>query len=262
MMKENKNLWMQTYSGGEMGMMNISDPSPLMIDAEVIAHALSNQCRFGGHCSPNYNVAEHSVHVVSKVSDKAKIYALLHDASEAYLVDIPSSIKKGMKEYEDYQDILTTMIHRYFLLPPPTKAIKEEIHAADMRMRFTEKKYLMKPSNIVWKGQSMYAPYAGLDLSAPWSHEYSKDMFMSVLGNQLQKRSDAETLDCNSIRILMNKATPCCLNCHTYANANSIILTPLGFSATVCCEIAAEYQHWYDNEKKKFSFQTDEQEKK
>src|ERR1035437_5720974 len=39
------------------------DPNPEKILIADIAHALAHQCRFGGHASKFYSVAEHSVHV-------------------------------------------------------------------------------------------------------------------------------------------------------------------------------------------------------
>lgn len=81
-----------TYSGRFMRPLN---PFPSDIYIEDIAHALSNQCRWTGHCSKFYSVAEHSIHVASCVSDELKLTALLHDASEAYLADLARPIKKA-----------------------------------------------------------------------------------------------------------------------------------------------------------------------
>lgn len=69
------------------------DAKPELICLEDIAHALSNQCRFSGHTKRFYSVAEHAwlcsyyapVHLAAE--------ALMHDAAEAYLIDIPRPLK-------------------------------------------------------------------------------------------------------------------------------------------------------------------------
>lgn len=95
--------------------MNVFEPTPEMICIEDIAHALSNQCRFGGHLPRFYSVAEHSLncmHLIEK--DELKLGALLHDASEAYLLDIPSPIKKGLSNYKEIEDRLMMVIAKKF----------------------------------------------------------------------------------------------------------------------------------------------------
>ena len=52
--------WMQTFLGIQFWPM---EPRVDEIQIEDIAHALSNQCRFAGHCSTFYSVAQHSVMV-------------------------------------------------------------------------------------------------------------------------------------------------------------------------------------------------------
>lgn len=81
---------------------------------EDIAHALSHQCRFAGHINSFYSVAQHSIFCCENVSDKNKIQALLHDASEAYLVDIPSPIKPNLENYKKIEDNLMQLIAKKF----------------------------------------------------------------------------------------------------------------------------------------------------
>ena len=71
---------------------------PEDVDVVDIAHALSHQCRFSGHVRQFYSVAEHSCRVCDLVGELAsepylELWALMHDASEAYLVDLPRPVK-------------------------------------------------------------------------------------------------------------------------------------------------------------------------
>ena len=93
--------------------MNPFDPDPAQIDAGDIARALANQCRFGGRRRVFYSVAQHSVMVSQLVEegggDVEDVFAaLMHDAGEAYLGDMPHPLKHrstlgaAFKEAEDH----------------------------------------------------------------------------------------------------------------------------------------------------------------
>ena len=87
--------YLQTVSGR---WVNPFDPDPGQLDAGDIARALANQCRFGGHSRVFYSVAQHCV-IVSRVVEERggdiedAFAALMHDAAEAYLGDMPHPIK-------------------------------------------------------------------------------------------------------------------------------------------------------------------------
>ena len=97
----------RTFTGKTI---NIFEPDPEQICIEDIAHALSNLCRFNGHTKRFYSVAQHCVSCYNMVDVKYKKAALLHDAAEAYLTDLPRPIKNEMPEYRDLEDKLMKAI--------------------------------------------------------------------------------------------------------------------------------------------------------
>jgi 5'-deoxynucleotidase YfbR-like HD superfamily hydrolase len=87
----------RTFTGKYVDPFNLQ---PEDIDIMDIAHALSNQCRFAGHTKRFFSVAQHCVQVTFNLERETKIYGLLHDASEAYLIDLPTPIKQRLPEYQ------------------------------------------------------------------------------------------------------------------------------------------------------------------
>lgn len=122
--------------------VNVINPTPDMIVIEDIAHSLSNLCRFGGHTKDFYSVAQHSILCADLVEGKEhKLAALLHDASEAYLIDVPSPLKKHLPDYRKIEDNMMKVIANKFKIKFPfDKKIKE----ADEKMLKTEWSILLE----------------------------------------------------------------------------------------------------------------------
>jgi hypothetical protein len=127
--------------------MNVFDPTPEMICIEDIAHALSNQCRFGGHLPKFYSVAQHSVGCYQIAPKEYKLQALLHDASEAYLLDIPRPIKQGLSNYKEIEDRLMNLIAEKFGFNYPLdKFVK---HIDEEMLRFEWDNLMLQKSLVV-----------------------------------------------------------------------------------------------------------------
>jgi hypothetical protein len=74
-------------------------PTQNNYDIKDIAAGLSKLCRFGGQCKEFYSVAQHSVLVSRLLPPQYQMIGLLHDASEAYMVDLPRPIKYALPDY-------------------------------------------------------------------------------------------------------------------------------------------------------------------
>jgi hypothetical protein len=116
--------WMQTYTGGPFWPL---DPRHSEIRFDDIAGSLSKLCRFNGHCVRFYSVAEHCVHVAKAAPVGLQLTALMHDASEAYLADVPRPIKPHLPGYYKIEDALSAVIAQRFdlvhPLPPEIKRL-------------------------------------------------------------------------------------------------------------------------------------------
>lgn len=134
---ENENLFaekqIRTFTGKYV---NVFDPNPDTIVIEDIAHALSMLPRWGGHCPYFFSVAQHSVNVSQSIDDRYKckghqLAGLLHDASEAYLIDLPRPIKQHMPHYKQIEDKLMKVISAKFGFEYPfhfTVKDSDELH--------------------------------------------------------------------------------------------------------------------------------------
>jgi len=165
--------WIQTFTGKRFYPL---DPRAEDIDINDIIHALSNQTRFAGHCTTFYSVAQHCVLVSAMCLPENALWGLLHDASEAYLVDIPSPLKKA-KEFEAYRNAeakLMLVICEVFGLPPLEP---DEVKVVDKRILATEARDLTMSHGRGWS--MSYEPY---DFHiVPWSPEEARIKYMSRL---------------------------------------------------------------------------------
>lgn len=110
------------------------NPDPSKIDILDIAHALSRQSRFSGHTSKFWSVANHSILVSRLVAPEYALTALLHDAAEAYLVDLPSPIKNTsiLSSYKFLENRLHAAVSQAFSLPIPWSETLHEFDRAAM----------------------------------------------------------------------------------------------------------------------------------
>jgi len=143
--------------------LDCNNPHPDDILASDIAHHLEQTMRWRGATSRPLTVAEHSLYVAMVVSRENMLVALLHDASEAYLADLPSPVKRHCASYRSIEAVVLGAILEKFNLPP---TLPEEVLEADFRMACTEKVRLL-PKNVQdhpkWKHMEGVPIYEGID---------------------------------------------------------------------------------------------------
>lgn len=167
-MSERVGDWIQTYRGRQFWPL---DPRAAEIDIFEIAHALAQLCRFGGHCRRFYSVAEHCVLLSHAVPREHALAALLHDAAEAYLVDLPRPIKHMLPAYIAAERAIEAAVAERFELPFPLPDIVGEF---DRRILTDEAAQNMAPPPAAW---STHAEPLGVTLQF-WPPEKAEVEFL------------------------------------------------------------------------------------
>lgn len=145
-------------------------------DIEVIAKALSNINRFTGHVG-QYSVAQHCVYAYRMAWPEHKRAALLHDATEAYLGDVSSPLKRLLPKYQELEDDYHRIIDSWYGVNTRHDAVK----LVDLRLLVTEAKCFG-----VWTEEFPDVdPYSDeelpdLYLGCRWSPRFAETMFMQA----------------------------------------------------------------------------------
>ena len=170
--------WIQTFSGRKFWPI---DPRAEDICIEDIAHALSLLCRFAGHCRLFYSVAQHCCLGVIFGKDmlctrRNKLNFLLHDASEAYLVDLPRPLKRSGQFgelYKKYEGKLEVEIAMKFNLDWPMLPVVREV---DTMMLYTERRDLLSLPPEMWLDEVI--PFE--DSIVPWTSSKAEETFLNL----------------------------------------------------------------------------------
>jgi hypothetical protein len=166
--------WIQTASGGIFHILNPQQSEILITD---IAHALSMMCRFTGHVRRFYSVAEHSVHASRIVPPQDALWALLHDASEAYIADLNRPLKHFTAVGPIYSEVEAKIMNAICTKFHLAAEQPQSVHDADTAMLYAEKLQLMPPKewDVRWSTDQTPADVQ----TRCWAPDVAKAMFLS-----------------------------------------------------------------------------------
>jgi hypothetical protein len=134
-----KKCWIMTYLGTKFYPF---DPKVEDVCINDIAHSLSLTCRYSGHCSQFYSVAQHCLEVAKILPDELKLQGLLHDSAECYIGDLASPVKYGMPYYREVEKSILSTVHKAFGVS--VNGNSDAILKADLTLLATEARDLMK----------------------------------------------------------------------------------------------------------------------
>ena len=137
--------YITTYTGKHFDPV---EPDMSQVVIEDIAHALSLICRGNGHVKTFLSVGQHCIRAANEAaargySQRVILACLLHDASEAYMSDVPRPLKPAMQEYVQIETQLLDLIYEKFLGSPLTDEESALVKEIDNDLLYYDLKELL-----------------------------------------------------------------------------------------------------------------------
>lgn len=187
--------YIETYTGRPFFPLH---PDPKDVSIIDIAHAQSNQCRYSGHTTWFYSTAQHCCLLADYVEKQMKgtpldcLQILMHDAAEAYLVDIPRPVKQFMPEFRVWDIAINNCIRSWLGLE--NESIPTWQDDIDSRIIVDERAQIMSDSGNDW-GHNLEP--LGIEI-APWFPYIAEQQFLmryatyskQIFGTHQYLRSD------------------------------------------------------------------------
>ena len=152
--------YITTYTGKHF---DPTQPDAALFDVRDIAHALSLTCRGNGHVKTFFSVGQHCINCAMEAeargcSKRVVLACLLHDASEAYMSDVPRPFKHALPEYVEAEEKLLDMIYEHFLGSSLSMEEQKQVKAIDDDMLYYDLKVLLE------EAPEIEAPVLKIDL--------------------------------------------------------------------------------------------------
>jgi len=164
--------------------VDITKMSEKDIHISDIAHHLAKICRYGGALPlhTHYSVATHSLNLTYYCMDKGYSldvcrYALMHDASEAYLGDIVAGLKRHLHDYIEVENKVCTLIYNKYGIKTDEN-IAKTVKEMDARIVLDEACVFMKDHYHLYRNQLQDFAPLGVNIHADGSLVLIKQAFL------------------------------------------------------------------------------------
>lgn len=171
--------WMHTFSNRQFYPLN---PRPEDVDPYDIARGISMQCRYNGHVSKFYSVAEHCILIADAMESAGHpkeevLWGLLHDATESYVGDMIRPLKRSMPEFSLAEDrVMDAILLRF---DQPITAMPESVRDHDNAILLDERAALKGTAPGVWEDYGVEPLGVGIQ---GWSPAQAETEYLSRLG--------------------------------------------------------------------------------
>lgn len=160
-----------------------SDENPEEVSLFDISLALSRVPRFMAYTDEFYSVAQHSVlvsRVVQQMGGNAneQMLGLLHDATEAYMSDLPKPLKNLLPDYQAMERLIWAKISTHFL--GEVVELPEIVKEADYAMYLAEVRDLRDVDTCTTERRD-YGRVPATTI-VPYSMDLSQKLFLDTYG--------------------------------------------------------------------------------
>jgi len=170
----------RTYTGR---CFRLDDVDPESVDIVDISHALGNLCRFAGHSSRFYSIAQHSCATAAiaplygmTIGRQLQQLCLLHDASEAYCSDIVSPLKPMIDGYKALEKSIQDAIWKRFGCDIDDELMLK-VKEIDRKVLEYESSVLL-PKSDTYFGANLLTSTLSKVIDQYWSPDKAKSMMM------------------------------------------------------------------------------------
>lgn len=176
--------WQLTFTGEKVFP---NKPDPNVIDIEDIAHHLALENRYCGAAAWPYSVAQHSVYVARYAPPQYALEALLHDAGEYIMRDLPKPVKDSIdtKEHTRLERAWTAAAMKRFGARKYDEA-HDVIKEIDTRIVLDETLALSKRPELYAVAYPQHRPL-GVKIEK-WGWEWAKIRFLETFDQLTHNR--------------------------------------------------------------------------